>query len=196
MAIKVNDGVSPELRRIADLVERPKVLLQAGAKAVQVAITAKLKQLQEKGNANGWPSQKFFAGGRNSVEKNVGITSVTDEKAVIDIADVRFAHHVKGGTVEAKRGKYLTIPLTPEAYAKAGKGSLRESWPGLKLVTFGRNRFLATVVGKVVTLQFLLKERVTHKPHPESLPDPAVLNAKAQEAMIKVGNRLLNAKSV
>jgi hypothetical protein len=195
VSIKISDGISPELKRIADEVKRPKTLLQAGAKAVQMSIKKKLKELQAKGNAKGWPSAKFFAGGKNSVEKNVGIVSVTDEMAVIDIADVRFAHHVKGGEVRAKRSKYLTIPLTAQAYAMGGKGTLRESWPQLKLISLsGGRRYLATIEGKTVTFHFVLKESVVHKPHPDSLPDAKVLQRDAEEAMIKVGNLLLRAQ--
>lgn len=194
MAIEIRNEVTPELKRIAAAIRRPRTLLEAGAKAVQVGITKKLKQLQAKGNVNGWPSQKFFAGGKNSVEKNVGIVDATDDSITIDVADPRFAHHVLGGPVYAKRSEYLTIPLTAEAYAKAGQGTLRESWPELKLITLGQKRFLGIVDSKNVTLHFILKKSVIHSPHPDSLPDAEQLLQDAQKAMVRVGRIILKAE--
>lgn len=196
--------ITPELKRILGEVKRPRALYQAGAKTVQVEISQHLKRLQARGNKKGWPSQKFFAGKATSVERNVGIASVTDKGAVITIADPRFVHRITGGPVTAKRGKMLAIPLTAEAYAVSGKGSIKESMPGLKVVKLPRGVYLvreqATKVkgSKIKSLRviplFKLVRSVTHKPHPEEMPDEKVLSAKARDAMLLAAQLLFKAE--
>lgn len=195
--------ISPELNRILGEVKRPRALYQAGAKTVQVEISKHLKRLQARGNKKGWPSQKFFAGKATSVERNVGIASVTDKGAVITIADPRFVHRITGGTVTAKRAKMLAIPLTAEAYAASGKGSIKESMPGLVVIKLPRGVYLcrevATKVGgsKVKSLRviplFKLVRSVTHKPHPEDMPDEKLLSEAARDAMLRTARLLFKA---
>jgi len=193
------DTISPELQRLIGASLRPRALYAAGAKSVQVQISEHLRALQARGNVKGWPAQKFFAGKATSVEKTVGISSLTDTGAVITIADPRFVHRIQGGPVNAKRGKYLAIPLTAEAYAASGKGSLRESMPGLVVIKFKRGLFLCRTVagkGKVkgrVFPMFKLVRGVTHRAHPDEMPDPDKLAAGAQEAMFKAARSLFKA---
>jgi hypothetical protein len=176
-------------------VKRPLVLYQAGAQAVRVGITRHLKRLEARGNRMGWPSQYFFANGPGSVERHVGINRVTAQGAEVTIADVRFAHRITGGTVTAKRAKMLAIPLTAEAYALGGKGSIRESMPGLKVVG-GKG---GTLLGKVekdgtFTPWFRLVRSVTHEPKPEEMPDSGELGAAAASAMTRAARLLLRAR--
>lgn len=195
------DTITPALASIIDTCKRPRALFQAGAKTMQVEISKHLRRLQARGNLKGWPPQKFFAGKPTSVERNVGITSVTAKSAVVSISDPRFVHRITGGTVTAKRRKFLAIPLTAEAYAKAGKGSIRESMPGLFAVRFKRGLYLVREefekttrgatgkrkFGRVKRARifpiFKLVRSVTHRPHPEELPDTAALGVAAREAM-------------
>lgn len=195
---------TPELKRILGKVERPRAIYQAGAKTVQVEISQHLKRLQARGNKKGWPAQKFFAGKATSVERNVGIASVTAKGAIITIADPRFVHRITGGTVTAKRSKMLAIPLTAEAYAASGKGSIKESMPGLKVVKLPRCVYLvreqATKVkgSKIKTLRiiplFKLVRSVTHNPHPEEMPDEKVLSTKARDAMFTAAKLIFKAE--
>lgn len=207
-----SDTITPDLKRLLANAQRPKALWQAGAKSVQAEISAHLRRLQAKGNAKGWPSQKFFAGGRDSVNTHVGVSALTDTGAVVTIADPRFVHHVEGGTVTPKRKKYLAIPLTAEAYAASGRGSIIESLPNLKVVKFPRGLFLVREVGtktkrgatggrkynQVQSLRliplFKLVKRVTHRKHPDALPNPADLQDKAYQDMELAAKRLFGPK--
>lgn len=167
---------------------------------MQISIKKHLRSLQARGNEMGWPSIGFFAGGRNSVEKNVGLAQITDKGAVITIADPRFAHRITGGTVTPKRAKLLAIPLRAEAYRLSGKGSIRESAPGLKLVVYPKgvyliqdNRPKGGAGKKQVAIKpwFKLVPRVTHRPRPQEAPDPAKLSDDARSAMNRAADLLL-----
>lgn len=205
MNIKLDrDTITPELKRLMREVKNPLPLYQAGAKAVQVALTKHLRSLQACGNKHGWLSQHFFAGGPDSVEKRVGIASITSRSAEITIADPRFVHRIEGGTVTPKRRKLLAIPLTDEAYRASGKGSIRESMPGLKVWRFPRGLFLVkelegrrTKNGKVTKGQggglsrirllpmFKLVRSATHSPKPDEMPKSAYLGAAAARILFR-----------
>ena len=193
------DTVTGELARLLAAAKRPKSIYAAGAKAVQVEILRHLTDLQSRGNQRGWPSRKFFRGGPDSVSKHVGIASLTDTGATITIADPRFIHRIEGGTVTAKRVKSLAIPLTAEAYAMGGKGTLRELAPDLVLIKTARGAYLARPTrGKGKNkgksqLKFLFKlvKSVTHKPHPSEMPDKTALTDSARAAMLTAARLLI-----
>jgi hypothetical protein len=201
--------LTPELVRLINEAKRPRALFQAGAKTVQVEISKHLRRLQARGNDKGWPSQKFFAGKATSVERQVGVAAITDRGALITIADARFVHRIQGGTVTAKRTRMLAIPLTAEAYAAAGKGSIKESMPGLKVIVMKGAAYLVREKagnrndkgqftggsGEVRLIPlFKLVRSVTHRPHPEELPDEKILSRAAQAAMFTAAKILFQAK--
>lgn len=197
------DTITPELQRLMANVKRPVVVMQAGAKTVQVELSKHLKKLQGRGNKKGWPAQHFFAGGPASVERRLGINSVTDTSAVITIADPRFVHRIEGGTVRPKRRQWLAIPLTAAAYALSGKGSIRESMPGLKVWRFKRGLFIVREIGESrgkgigrvrVILMFKLVKSVTHSAKPDEKPDEKSLGSAAGKAMERAARLLTRAK--
>jgi hypothetical protein len=212
MQIKLDkDTITPELRRLMGEVKRPGVVMRAGAKAVQVALSKHMKRLQARGNKKGWPTRHFFAGGPTSVERRIGIAKVGDNTAEITIADARFVHRIEGGSVSAKRAAFLAIPLTAEAYSLGGKGTLRESMPGLKVIKFKRGLFLvkeeiekrgagsrgrgSSSIGRVrIILLFKLVKSVTHRKHPEEMPDQGALGTVAGQAMDKAARLLVRSK--
>jgi hypothetical protein len=205
MTIKLDKNtITPELRRLMAQVRAPAPIFQAGAKAIQVAISKHLKALQARPNAKGWPPQYFFAGGPASVERNVGIAKVSNAGAEITIADPRFVHRITGGVVSAKRRKLLAIPLTAEAYAASGKGSIRHAFPGLKVLKLPKGVFLVREVlekrgkGKLSRLLirplFRLVPSVTHRPHPDERPPTTDLAAAARKAMTRTAHLLLRAE--
>ncbi len=203
MNIKLDrDTITPELQRLMKDVKRPIVVMQAGAKTVQVELSKHLKRLQSRGNKKGWPTQHFFANGPTSVERRLGVNQVTDTGAIITIADPRFVHRIEGGTVRPKRRQWLAIPLTAAAYALSGKGSIRESMPGLKVWRFKRGLFIVRELGESrgkisrvrVILMFKLVKSVTHSPKPDEKPDEKQLGAAAGKAMERAARLLTNAK--
>ena len=192
--------LTPELSRLIREAKHPRSIYGAGAKAVQIGIVKHLQDLQSRGNQRGWPERKFFSGGPDSVRKKVGIARLDDTGATITIADPRFIHRIEGGTVTAKRAKMIAIPLTAEAYAAGGKGTLRQSMPGLIVIKTAKGAWLAMPTagrGKSAdSLRFLFKlvRSVTHKPHPSEMPDAAKLSAAAQSAMLKAAAMLAKPK--
>jgi hypothetical protein len=199
MRFAIQDALTPQLLQVIARCSRPRSILAAGAKSMQAGLSQHLRTLQGRGNQKGWPSQKFFAGRPTSVERQVGLAELTDFIAVVVIADPRFVHRITGGTVTAKRAAALAIPLTAEAARLAGRGSLRESAPGLIPVRNSRGSFLAARVGrgkgaKLVFL-FVLKRSVTHSAHPEESPDLAALSARARVDMATAGQRLLRGQT-
>jgi hypothetical protein len=223
MQIKLDkDTITPELKRLVREVGQKRgtqPIFQAGAKAVQVGISKHLKRLQARGNKRGWPSAHFFAGGPTSVERKVGIAKVTNTGAEVTIADPRFVHRIEGGTVTAKRARMLAIPLTAEAYALSGKGTIRESMPGLKVWKTRKGLYLikeeiekrgrgagsgergagrrsAMSIGRVRVLpMFKLVRSVTHGKHPDEMPKTEELSQEARGAMEGVARRLLGASA-
>jgi len=206
------DTITPELERLIRTAKNARPLFQAAGKATQVEISAHLRRLQARGNARGWPPQLFFAGKSTSVEKNVGIAYLSDKRVIVQIADPRFVHRIEGGTVIAKRKKNLAIPLTAEAYAASGKGSLVESMPGLKVIKLPRGVYLCREIEEPITRGatggrkfnrikvrrviplFKLVRSVTHRPHPEELPDAARLATAARNAMTTAAKLLFKSK--
>lgn len=185
------DTVTPDLQRMMRQARNPRPILEAGAKVLQVEIVKHLRAMEARGNARGWPSQKFFAGGPNSVDKRVGLSSITDRDAVISISDPRFFHHVTGGTVRPKRAKALAIPLTAEAARLGGRGTLREAAPGLQFIKTKQGAFLARVLGASITYLFILLKSVTHRPHPEVLPDLNAIGPRVRAGMVRAAQMLL-----
>ena len=177
------------------------MMLGAGAKAVQVEISRHLRALQARGNQMGWPSKGFFAGKAGSVERNVGVSRYAANEVVISIADPRFVHRLEGGTVTGKRMsrkgkgvKKIAIPLTAEAYAASGKGSLADSMPGLRAIKLKNGKsFLVRTRGKHTEFLFVLKDSVTHSKHPEEAPDEQVLARAGLLGMDLAAKRLLAA---
>ena len=80
-----HDTLTPDLVRLAQSARHPVSLYGAGAKAIQKGIIDDLTKLQARGNAKGWPSQKFYSGGPNSVRKHVGGARLDEDLAALDV---------------------------------------------------------------------------------------------------------------
>ncbi len=188
------DTMTPGMRSLLARCKRPAVVVQAGAKAVQVAISQHLRALQARPNQSGFAHRRFFAGRPDSVERNVGTSRLSPNEAVVSIADPRFVHRIKGGLVRPKRAKNIAIPLTEEANRASGKGSIKESLPGLRPAVIKGNKYLVRDLpnGKVEVL-FRLKPWVLHSEHPEELPPQDELIAAADRGFETAARRLVGA---
>jgi hypothetical protein len=110
-----------------------------------------------------------------------------------------FAHKVTGGVIRAKRVRFLTIPLIPEAHGKTARQYAQENQTRLftikgvgilfaKAMKGGGNTTLTNrTVGRgrngrrvgfeartKLTAVYALKRSVNQKPTPGALPAPAV----------------------
>jgi hypothetical protein len=106
---------------------RPVVLMQTVGKEVAVALQRHFKERDGEGNRHGWPSRHFW----KRVADKTSHQNATADGVTVTVASAPFVHKLTGGRIVAKEAGALAIPLTAEAYAKQGQGTLRESFPGL-----------------------------------------------------------------
>lgn len=156
-------------------------------------------------NSMGWPKKNFW---RKEGIDNLGKGPVDDTSATVAIASPAIGHKITGGTITPKRGKYLAIPLTPEAY-KAG--SPREAnMPGMFVIrrkgdTARAFLCVADDLGakplkgakamaprdRGIRPQYMLVRSVTQRADPRTLPETETLAAGLQaEADMFITRRL------
>ncbi len=93
------------------------------------------------------------------------IARATGRSVTFANAAIGLAHKVTGGTIRAKRKKFLTIPIVPEAHGMtAARYSLKYS------PLFRVKGVLAEKTEDGIRPVFALKKSVTHKPWPNALP--------------------------
>ena len=95
---------------------------------------------------------------------------------------IGFSHKVTGGTITAKRAKFLTIPIVPEAHGLTAKQYSRTIAPLfiVKGVLAQADENSPTGIKPV----FVLKKSVTHKPWQGALPpEKTYLDAFAKGAL-------------
>lgn len=94
---------------------------------------------------------------------------------------IGLAHKVTGGTIRAKRRKFLTIPMVPEAHGLTAKTFSRTIAP-----LFQAKGMLMYVDEQTADVKaaYSLKKSVTQRPRPGALPPEAsYLEAFANEAL-------------
>lgn len=94
---------------------------------------------------------------------------------------IGLAHKVTGGTIRAKRRKFLTIPVDPRAHGLSAKTFARTIAP-----LFAAKGMLMFVDEQVADVKpaYALKKSVTHRPWPNALPPEAsYLDAFLSEAL-------------
>ena len=113
MQIEIADGITPQLESLSARMRRPRALMAALGKELEVQLRAHFAAKEKQGNKKKWPDRHFWAGVRSAT----ALTDVTDNSATVTIASPAFAHKITGGPINAPPGKALAIPLTPEAYS-------------------------------------------------------------------------------
>lgn len=173
-------AITPELDRLRRVAGKPSRAL-TGVMARQVRNelqTHFARRHVENPNRLGAPRAGFWLQVRQSVQQPVFRGTASAE---VVIADPRLAQKVYGGTIRAKRGKALTIPVHPAAYnRRAGTIS------GLVLLSDRGKK--GDRVGLLVKprpdkgfpeVYYLLKRSVTQGEDPEALPDFGALRRAA-----------------
>lgn len=182
-------GLAQEkLQQLAELGGTVRPVLVAGATAAARAVRANFTALEQQPNAHGWPKSGFYA--REGTEKT-SVGEITETEATVNVASPAMAHRFHGGVITPKRGKFLTIPLTPLAYML---GSPRQGgWEerGEKLFIPEGRRVLATRVGGNFTPQYALVRSVTQPPDPAVLPSAEELAAATTPPMASALDRQL-----
>jgi len=168
----------------AALLADPTPLLQAGGEGIETRLRKHFLERDAEGNKKGWPRKHFW---NRVVRQATSLGEVTADRATVHIASPEFGLHLRGGTVTPKRGKFLAIPITAEAY-KAG--SPREgNMPGLFFVRFpkGNRAYLSTQDGP----QYRLLKSVTIPADPRALPPEGDLVEAARVPVESMINRAI-----
>jgi len=98
------------------------------------------------------------------------VQSHNSKSALIENDTIGLSHKITGGTISAKRKKFLTIPVDPLAHNQSAKDFSRNVSP-----LFRVKNILAYTVddgngGKTIKPAYVLKKSVTQAPWPGALP--------------------------
>jgi hypothetical protein len=175
--IQIHDQLAPEVSRFhAAIVDRRPLhadLAGGVARMLREHFVARGRE----GNKRGWPSRKFWV---REGRQNTSVTAISATGAEVTVASAAIAHKVAGGTIRAKRGRSLAIPLTAQAYAA---GSPREG--GIKDLFFVRSKkgraFLAIkAAGDKIKPHYLLTPSVNQRADPRAVPPERDIDALIQ----------------
>ena len=177
--LEINDGATPRLQALLARLANPRPLHEAmGARMVNFLRTH-FRSRQREGNRRGWP-HRYFWYGTKGVAQLTAMQKADETGAEIAIASPAFAHKVKGGTIEPKRGRALAIPLSAEAYKKSDQGRIPDVFKDAFVIRTQKGAFIVRQLFERVTgkkfarsrLQFLFKlvPRVTQAADPHALP--------------------------
>jgi len=99
------------------------------------------------------------------------ITKASGASVTYSNAAIGLAHKVTGGTIRAKRRKFLTIPIVPEAHGVSVRDYSQRFSPlfRVKGVLAEKDEDSESGIRPV----YALKKSVTHKPWPNALPPEA-----------------------
>lgn len=171
------------LKRVSERISRPGLLMASVLESAKRVVHDHFQRLHSERNRYGSGFYARFSRQENLVSKitdpgNTGTLEIKDENGAL-------RHKISGGTVTAKRAKFLTLPVSEHARRESARGSgpAHGGIPGLFFARRknGRGLFLATENAGRIVVHYLLKKSVTHKPHPEVFPSRTSL-AKAVQA--------------
>jgi len=196
--IKVADGITPELKRMAREIGNPRKIMAVAGKELEIGLREHFADLNARGNKQGWPSANFWA---KKVAQNTALTDISQTRAVVTVDSPEYAHKLKGGTIEPKRGRALALPANAQAYAKGSPRELDNDFlelipirAGGNLVGFLRERRhsdIATRTTRGGRVWYWLLKRVTHQPDREAAPDMRKLQMRVLDRARKAYDRVI-----
>lgn len=211
-------GLDLELKKVINMIS-PANRMRAnkvGARASQQALRGYHKSKGRKL----WitPGPTHGPGRRNTgwykqVAVSWGTEKVTADGAGLVNGANYFAHKVRGGIIKAKRVRFLTIPIIPEAHGRTARQFTQEKQTKLFTIKGSMALFMRgsprlgdssrsqSVVGRTVgrgrngrrigleakskiTAVFALKRSVNQKPTPGALPSVATYLVPFEQAMV------------
>lgn len=172
MQVTIHNATSPRLQKLAGRLQQRQPLLARLGKRAELALRAHFLQRESSPNKKGWPKQHFWS----RIRRATALESVDNDRAIIAIADPAFGLKVHGGTVRARPGKALALPLRAAAYGKTPRGLQIEGLFILRSRIAGR-AFLAAREGERLTIYYLLVKQTVHRPDPDALPNMEALRA-------------------
>jgi hypothetical protein len=198
ITIVLQDGTfQKDLSALVGRVGRPRaVLMPAGREARNVLLRHYRELDRKRPNALGGERTHFWAAVGRSVHQPQMESG--DQAVTVSVSHPVIRQKVFGGPIVAKRVKYLTIPVTSEAYGKYAATFERET--GLKLF------FIKTSVGPALAtkrdpksrffqIEYVLRHDVNQKPDPDALPQPGVMETAVLKRAETVVQRLIAGQS-
>lgn len=175
-----------KLKSLSARLKQPERMLKVGGNAIANVIKKHFRDRNQEPNKEGWAKSGFWAQIRDSVQL------IDGAEVIVQINDPRFNLKYYGGTVTAKRGKALAIPLHEEY-----KGVLPSTFPRDKFFFLpdkdGNNvGILAEALGDhTIRAAYLLRKSTQHQPDPQALPPMEDLRKEALRAIESWVNRQL-----
>jgi len=166
-ASDINDAKAAVIR-LASPQTRSEALKQGALSALDV-----IREYYNKRGRLPWinPKLKTHGPGRTPTKWWMGTASgwsiarATGRSVTFANATIGFASKIVKTTIRAKRKKFLTIPIVPEAHGMTAKSYARKYSP-----LFVVKGVLAEKDGDGIRPVFALKKSVTHNPWPNALP--------------------------
>ncbi len=186
ISIRFNDeGFVAEFDRVSARLKRPAGLARVLGRAAVVELKAHFRRKNRTPNRLGAPRSHGGRGFWGAVANAVQSPTITDGGTAVRIAisHPHYAQKVYGGTIRAKRGRYISIPLSVEAYGRTpgqpipGQVPNFEAATGIRLFLWhrGGNKFLAAALAGGIKVHYVLKRSVDQKPDSTAFPAKAAL---------------------
>lgn len=200
--VVISDNFTLQQRRIAAGLSNKRGLVAACGQRFVNEHRDHFEGRNREANKRGWPKRNFW----NRIRGATKLENVTDRHATMVVSDPALNLKVRGGTVRAKRGKYLTIPANADAYrAGSPREGIGDRLSPLIRYRNGRRTVIALVENAATNIRisksrgrsrvkqtgtvaggrvmYWLKEAVTMRRDPKALPNrQQVEDAVAQEA--------------
>lgn len=165
IAVNIQDEA---LRELISQVEDPSTVLLSAGNSVKKLLQAHYREKNEnEPNKLGADRSNFWGDVGLSVEGPISNGS----QVLVNITHPHIRQKIYGGTIKAKRTKYLTIPMHKDSYGVRARVLEREKSISLVFVETNGNKFLAGEHEGRFQFFYLLKESVTQKPWPQSIPE-------------------------
>jgi len=183
--------VNSDLQETIGLLENPGPILKGGGILARQEIQ---RHYFEKGknerNRLGGKRTNFWA----EVGRSVAAPEIQRTSIKIAVTHPAIRQKVEGGTIKAKKAKYLTIPIHPDAHGKRARVLAEEL--GLELFPItskgGSLLLVSADPDGGITPYYVLKKEVTQDPWPGSLPEERKVQEAAERGMVEVINTMIS----
>lgn len=190
MKITIDDRVSGDLARKARAWARSQRRMEALGQRLANELRDHFDRRNAQGNKKGWPRSNFW---NRVVKRATSMTQALPTEATVTIASREFIHKLKGGTVGAKSGRMLAIPLRGEAKKKGSPGEWSKPGDGqLIFIKTRKGAFLFRNLGfrgrgrkrgQRLELWYKLVASVRHLADPDALPPRRDLAAALEDQL-------------
>lgn len=181
IAIRYDDhGFSQRLPILLAQLERPKALLSILGREAGNRLKSHFRQKDRtEPNKLMGARQHFWRGVADSVQ--APRLAAAGHSVTVSIPHPAIAQKVRGGTIRPKRVKFLTIPVSPDAYGRTARTFTAETGYKLVLLRVGKRGsgggVLASVRGAGLQVEYVLRSSVTQAPDADALPDAGAMSA-------------------